>query len=746
MVYIKKINKRAVAEEKNKFKIRLKNVLKVFFVAFAVVIGHLTYIIFVKGDIYKTAAHNQQTKSQIISPSRGIIYDTNGEILASSVMVDTVSFSPGKVKYENGKTVEEDVLAQKFSELFDITYEDALTKVHSNSAVIVIARKVDKEVVEQLQTWMSENKITSGINIDSDTKRNYPNGTLASTLIGFCGTDNDGRSGLEERWDDVLTGTAGKRTVTLDVNKDAIPDGIEEYVAAENGSNIYLTIDSKIQGICERYLKQAVIDENADSGGVIVMNPQNGEILAMANYPDYDLNDPFNVEPTGLADSWSTLSQEEKNNAYYSLWRNKNVSDLYEPGSTFKLLVSAIALEEELVETDTENDFHCEKVYKVGDEEISCWAPSAHGSLTLRRALEKSCNPSFMQLGQRIGVSRFYKYFSAFGLFDKVGSDIAMAQKSIFYEEEKVGPVELATMSFGQRFSITPLQLITAVSAIANDGVLVKPKIVKQIENVDTGSITTVETEEIRQVISEETAAQVKGMMKSVVTEGTGGWAAVEGYEIGGKSGTSEPQAGKEDEGYVASFIAISPIENTQVVCLVILYNPKNGNYQGGTTCGPIASDILSEVLPYIGMTSSNSAGNISVADSKKAITDVKGLTVKDAREKLESSGYTVVANVQDESATKVTDQMPKAGIYLDNGSKVYLYTTDNEVRTTIEVPNVKGLTIEEAKAKLKQQNLNVIVEGTRGVVVSQSISAGNMTEAGTVINIVVKEELSGGQ
>ncbi len=736
-------------EEKNKKKLdkRIAILAGFFSIIFIFVIANLTRIVFVKGEQYKIAAYSQQTKSQIISPSRGTIYDVNGEVLASSVIVDTVSFNPGGIKYSNGKEVEEDIVAKKFSELFGMTYEETLSKVHSEASVVVIARKVDKTIIEELQLWMKENDITSGINIDSDTKRNYPNGTLASTLIGFCGTDNDGRAGIEQKWNDILTGTAGQRLVTLDVNGDAITDGIEEYIAAENGSNIYLTIDSKIQGICEKYLKQAVIDNQADSGGVILMNPQTGDILAMANYPDYDLNDPFNIEATGLAENWDTLTQEEKNNAYYTLWRNKNVSDLYEPGSTFKIIMSSIGLEEELVQTNTANDFLCQKHYVVveNEEPIDCWAPSAHGYLTLTGALEKSCNPAFMQLGQRIGVNRMYKYFEAYGLFDKVGTDIARVEKSIFYDENAVGPIELATMSFGQRFSISPLQLITAVSAIANDGVLVTPKIVKQIENVDTGSIKTIETEEVRQVISEETAAQVKGMMRSVVVNGTGKYAAVEGYEIGGKSGTSEPTKANEEEGYVASFIALSPIENTQVVCLVILYDPKGHSHQGGTICGPVASDILSEVLPYMGMTSSASDDS-TTTQNQMAVAEVKNMSVADARKKLEASGFSVVINVADEAASIVTDQMPKSGVYLESGAKVFLYTSENEVRSSISVPNVKGLSIEEAKAKLRAENLNVIIEGTRGIIVSQSISAGNTVEAGTVITLVAKEELQGGQ
>ena len=397
-----------------------------------------------------------------------------------------------------------------------------LEKVNSEASVVVIARKVESDKVNSLKEWMNENNITSGINIDEDFKRYYPNGSLASTLIGFCGTDNTGLTGLESRWNDTLVGTSGILTATLDVHGDAISDEDEEYVAPENGSNIYLTIDTTIQGIAEKYLRQAVEENNAGYGGVIMMDPQNGEILAMANYPDYDLNDPQNPVYTGLVDNWNELTDKEKSDARYKLWANKNVSYLYEPGSTFKTIVSSIALEEGLVETDTTGEFHCGRFYHVGDRDIYCWSPIDHGYLSLREALEKSCNPSFMQLGQRIGARTMYKYFEAYGFFDNIGSKIASTPKSYFIDLETIGPVELATMSFGQRFSITPLQLITAVSAISNGGNLIEPKIVKQIENTDNGSITPVESNIIRKVISEETASQVKDMMLSVVETGTG--------------------------------------------------------------------------------------------------------------------------------------------------------------------------------------------------------------------------------
>lgn len=675
-----------------------------------------------------------------------------GEVLAVSVSVDTVSANPGEIKYSNNKQVDNETLATKFSEIFGVSYEETLAKLQSDSSVVVIAKKVESDKITQLKTWMEEEGISSGINIDEDYKRYYPNGSLASTLIGFCGTDNTGLYGLEERWNSVLTGTSGQLTVTSDVNGNAISDDLEKYVASENGSNIYLTIDSHVQGIVEKYLAEAVEENSAKYGGVIVMNPQNGEIYAMANYPDYDLNNPQDVEATGLSDVWDTLDTDARNAAFYELWANKNVSYLYEPGSTFKLLVSAAGLEEGLVETDTEGDFLCEGYYTVveGEPPIACWRYyNPHGSLSLRGALEGSCNPAFMQLGQRIGTETLYKYFRAFGLFDKVGTDIAYTPSSIFTEEDKVGPIELATLSFGQRFSITPLQLVTAVSSVVNGGTLIEPKIVKQIENTDTGSVTTVDTTEVRKVISEETSAQIRDMMKSVVIDGTGGHAAVSGYEIGGKSGTSEPPVGKEKEGYVASFIGISPTENTEVVCFLALYGlTEEQEHQGGTVCGPVVGEILSEVLPYLGVASTNSASSdnteATVSESTGAyVSSVTGQTVASARTKLESNGFNVVVpDGIDESTTLVTDQMPKPGNYLENGSKIYLYTSENDVRTSVTVPDVKGLSIQEATSKLQDTNLNVIVEGTTGVVVSQSVMAGKEVEEGTIVTIVIKEEL----
>ena len=720
---------------------------------FVVVTGSLVFINAVKGEEYSKKAYSQQMKNQIISPKRGAILDTNGSVLAQSISVDTVSINPSSVKYTNNKTVEPEKLAQIFSEIFDITYEDALAKAQSKKTVEIIAKKVEKEKVTKLQDWIKENNISTGINIDEDTKRSYPNNNLASNLIGFCGDDNTGLAGLEEKWNDTLTGTSGKIVTAKANGGEAISDENEQYVAAENGSNIYLTIDINIQKIAEKYLAQAVTENQCEKGGtVIIMNPQSGDILAMASNPDYNLNQPRDSVATGLQSTWDTLSSEDKSNALYKLWRNKAVSDLYEPGSTFKLITSSIGLEEGKVSTDTNGDFNCNIVYyPAPDQPISCWRTyAAHGAQSLREALQNSCNPAFMQLGARIGARTSYKYYEAFELFStRIGNTIASVSKPQFTELNKVGAVELATMSFGQRFSISPLQLITAVSAICNDGVLVEPRIVKKVENTDTNSVENLETKEIRQVISKDTADKVKDMMLSVVEKGTGKWAKVDGYTIGGKSGTSEPiESKKEEEGYTASFIAISPIENTQVVCLVVLYKPEGAaGHQGGQTAGPVASQIMSEVLPYLGIPTNDTKVETTTTNTSIAVQDVTNKTVAEAKKVLKESGFNVsVSSAGDENNTLVSEQVPKSGIYLEEGSTIYLYTSESSNKKTTKVPNIKGKTVAEATKILKDKNLNIKVDGDKGIIVSQDPTFDVEVEEGTVINVVIKEQLKDGQ
>lgn len=721
---------------------------------FIIVCGHLAFIQFAQGKELSEKAYTQQMLDEIISPNRGTIYDSKGEILAQSIPVDTISVNPGLIKYSNNKQVDNEIVATGISEIFNISYEKMMEELNSGKSVVVVEKKVETDKVKKLKEWMQEKEITTGINIDEDSKRYYPYNDLASNLIGFCGTDNSGQTGLEERWNSVLTGTAGKVVTATDVKDNPISDEYEQYVASENGSNIYLTIDSIIQGIAENYLEQVVKEnETATGGNVIIMNPQSGDILAMATYPDYNLNLPSSYIATGyLEEEWNALEQTEKTSVLLNLWKNKAVSENYEPGSTFKLITASVGLEEGFVEKDTENEFSCTGSYVVGKDEngkdiaINCWRSyNPHGLQSLRKALENSCNPAFMQLGLRIGAKTLYKYYEAFGLFDAVGNDIAKAYPGTFYDLEKVGPVELATASFGQRFTISPLQLITAVSAICNDGVLVKPKIVKQIENTDTKSIEVVETKEIRQVISKQTADDIKDLMLSVVTEGTGRNAQVAGYSVGGKSGTSEPTQDKADEGYVASFIAISPIENTQVVVLVAVYGlDENAEHQGGAIAAPVAKQILNQVLPYLGVTSNEK--QIAEQDTTKkmvALPSVNNITVNEAIAKLNALGFNVISKSSaDPATTLVSEQVPKAGVNLEEGASIYLYTSTDDERQQVTVPDIKGMTVTQAEATLKQNSLNINIDGTNGKVISQEPTYGTIVDEGTIINVNIAEEL----
>lgn len=646
----------------------------------------------------------------------------------------------GKVFYQDKTAVPNEVLADGFSTIFESKYEDVIKDLNSSSSVVTIAKKIESDQKEKLESWMKEKNITAGINIDEDTTRVYPFNNLASHLIGICGSDNQGLEGLESEWDDVLRGTSGRIVTTTDVHKNSISDESEQYVPAENGSDIYLTIDANVQSIAEKYLKQAVKDNKADSGIVLMMDPNDGDILAMANYPNFDLNNPFEPNTDELKKKWDKLSKEDQSKQIYAMWRNPAVSDGYEPGSTFKLVTSSIALEEGLFDTD-KSTFTCKRVISVNGVEMHCWASHAHGALTLRGGLENSCNPFFIQLGRKIGKTRFYKYLDAYGLRETTGAKVAGEVPGNFLDIEKMGNVELATMSYGQRFTITPLQLITTVSCIVNDGKLMQPRIVYKTVNSDTGVTTTIDPVEKRQVISEETSEKIRSMLRSVVTDGTGGYAEVTGYEVGGKSGTSEPLASRlKIDGYTASFIAVTPIDNPQVVCLVILKHPRAGSHQGGTIAAPVASQILSKALPALGIASTKATS------SKKnliTVSDVTGISYKDAEKRLKKAGFTVV-NLSKSDDYTIVNQYPKAGVSLEKGGVICLYDDKAEPKM-VKVPNLKGLGLSNAKSKLEKMNLNIEVDGS-GTVISQDISEGTKVEEGTIVSVKCKKSGHGGQ
>ena len=587
-------------EEKNSDmsrKRRLKIWIIIVFIITAIFITRIGWIQLVDGDRLKQMALEQQSIDREISPRRGIIYDATGKnVLAISSTVNTITVNPNNIAKEDKEKV-----AKALSNIFELDYDKVLKKVKKNSSIETIVKRVDKEKADSLRVWMEDNDIEVGINIDEDTKRYYPYNSLASQVIGFCGSDNQGLDGIEALYEDELQGEKGKITKVTDANGGEIDGEGENYIPAVDGNDLVLSIDATVQGIAEKYLKEACIDnECTDGGNIIVMNPKTGDILAMAGYPNYNLNEPYETTIEELKPNWDNLSETEQIKEMQKVWRNKAVADTYEPGSTFKLVTASAALEEGITTTDKEGEFCCTGGITVAGVKISCWRYyNPHGPESLREALKNSCNPVFIGLGQEIGVSKYYDYLEKFGLLKKTGIDLPGEASSIFLKEDKVGPVELATISFGQRFEITPIQMITVVSTIANKGVYVKPRIVKQIIDSQTGEIEDMPVEEGERVISEETAEGILSMMETVVAEGTGKNAQVQGYSIGGKTGTSED--GVNTGKYVTSFVGVAPTDEPEIVILITLYNPTGeGGHQGGGVAAPIGAQVLGEILPYL--------------------------------------------------------------------------------------------------------------------------------------------------
>ncbi len=575
---------------------KMRNGLFMVLVIFTLLTTRLCYIQFVWGTELSEKAGTQQSQSRTITAKRGTIYDSTGKyILAESSSVEAISVNPTLI-YEKDK----EKVSRALSEIFELDYDKVLKKVSKRSSIETIVKKVDKEHADKLRVWMEENNISTGINIDEDSKRYYPYGSVAAQIIGFCGSDNQGLDGIEAKYDTDLKGKNGK--INRQTNAAGASLGDENYVAAIDGNNLFLTIDFTIQSIVEKYLKEACIDNVCtDGGSIIAMNPRNGDILAMANYPSYDLNTPYEPYTDEQKATWNTLESAEKTATLQRMWRNKAISDTYEPGSVFKTVTSSAALEEGIVTNiDQQGQFCCTGSIEVSGTRIKCWRYyRPHGPESLRLALMNSCNPVFIGLGQKIGVTKYYEYLRKFGLFNKTGIKLPGEANSIFVKEEKAGPVELATISFGQRFEITPLQMITAVSSIANKGVYIKPRIVKSIQNSTTGEITEMPIETGEHIISKENAEKVLSMMNSVVSEGTGKNARVEGYQVGGKTGTSED--GVNTGKYVTSFCGVAETDNPKIVLLITLYNPTGeGGHQGGGVAAPVGGKILSEVLPYL--------------------------------------------------------------------------------------------------------------------------------------------------
>ena len=655
---------------------RMKSEMIIAILILSLLLTRIGYIQFIKGEELQAMAYMQQTLDRNISPKRGTIYDATGKtILAVSSTVETITVTPTTIKKEDREKI-----ATALSNIFSLDYENILKKVSKRSSIETIIKKVDKEKADELRVWMQNNNITTGINIDEDTKRYYPFNNLASQVIGFCGSDNQGLDGIEALYDKILKGSTGKITKLRDARGGDINDTSEEYVKAVNGDDLILTIDSTIQGIAEKYLKEACIDNKCtDGGNIIVMNPKNGDILALAGYPNYNLNEPYSPNTDELKSVWDTLSQEDKTKNMQAMWRNKAVSDTYEPGSTFKLVTASASLEEKIAQVDKAGEFCCTGGIEVAGVRMKCWRYyRPHGSESLRQALMNSCNPVFIGLGQKLGVHTYYSYLEKFGFLRKTGIDLPGEAGSIFLKEEKVGPVELGTIAFGQRFEVTPIQMVTMVSTIANGGTYIQPRVVKATIDGKTGERKEVEVIKKDRVISEETAQNVLSMMESVVADGTGRNSQVKGYRIGGKTGTSED--GVNTGKYVTSFIGVAPISDPSVAVLITLYNPTGeGGHQGGGVAAPIGSQIFGEVLPYLEVVKDNKEGEQVKNDVQ--VPNIEGKSIKEAESILKENNLKLVINNEqegiDKENTRIKEQTPKAGVKVKEEANVYVELTN---------------------------------------------------------------------
>ena len=563
---------------------RLLLMLAVFVLSLIVLSIRVGYIMLFKAEEYQNMAYEQQTRDRLIAPKRGSILDRNGNGIAVTESVSAVSVIHAQIENE-------EETAKALSEIIELDYEDVLEDVKENVALKRIKSKVDNETAAEIRELN-----LPGVMIDEDVERTYPYYTLAASVIGFVGKDNQGIIGLESKYEEYLKGEPGKIMTLTDSRGRRVSDA-EERVEPVNGENLVTSIDVVIQQYAEQEIAAAVEAKNAKSGVIIVMNPQNGEIYAMANYPTFDLNEPFTINDEELAAMWDTFTAEEQNEYLNQMWRNKAINDTYEPGSTFKIVTASTGLEEGVI--TPESTFNCTGSMVVGGRTIKCWRyPRTHGTQTFAEGVRNSCNPVFMAVAERIGADTFYDYMIKFGFAEKTGIDLNGEAVGILHKKEDIGPVELATMSFGQTFQITPIQLLRAAAAVVNGGKLITPHFA--IKTVDDNGFTvnTFEWPEGEQVISEETSATMREILESVVAEGTGNKAQVEGYRIGGKTATSQ-KLPRGSGKYIASFMAFAPADDPQVMALVLIDEPE-GVYYGGTVAGPVMRDLLTNILPYL--------------------------------------------------------------------------------------------------------------------------------------------------
>lgn len=622
-----------------------------------IIAAHLAYIQIWQSDKLQEMAYEQQTRDRLISPKRGNILDRNGVGIAMTETVNAVSVIHAQVK-------DEEKTAQYLAEKLELDYNTVLKKVQERVALVRIKTKVDKDLALEIRK-----ADIPGVVIDEDIRRVYPYSDLAAQVIGFVGKDNQGIIGLEAKYDSYLEGKAGK-ILTLTDSRGLEVKSEQERIPPVNGGNLVTSLDVVVQQYAEQTLEKAVLAKQAKSGLIVVLNPQNGEIYAMANYPDFDLNEPFKINDEMLAGQWDTLGEKERNDALNKMWRNTALCDTYEPGSTFKTVTSAAGLEEGAV--TPESGFVCNGFHIAGDRRIKCWRfPRTHGSETFVQGVQNSCNPVFMIVAERLGAEKFHEYMLKFGFDEKTGIDLPGEAVGIMHKLDNIGPVELATMSFGQSFQITPLQLLRAASAIVNGGNLITPHVGVGIADEDGNTVETFSYPKGEQIISKETSETMKVILESVVSEGTGNKTYIPGYRIGGKTATSEKLPRRSGK-YIASFMSFAPAENPQVMALVLIDEPQ-GVYYGGTVAGPVMKELMGNILPYLGVAPEYNEKELAMEEVQKIeVPTLTDLDISEAQKRLRELKLECQINGEGETVLK---QFPLPGEMVNSESKVLLYT-----------------------------------------------------------------------
>lgn len=716
-------------------------ILLILVLGFGAAVLRLTYLTTVQSSELQESAVDLQLADTTVSAKRGTIYDANGNVLAESASVWQVVMSP--VNFKNDK--QRQAAAKGLSEIFDLEYNDVLDDTKQQSHYVVVKRRIESDerekVLELIDTLKKDYSCSGVIQLLDDYKRYYPKNSLASSVIGFTGSDDQGLEGIEYEYDSYLSGTPGRIITAQNARGTDMPFRYEQNVESEDGNNVYLTIDETIQSICEKYMQKGVEDNNVLNKGVcIAMDVNTGAILAMVTTDGYDLNNPYELSAKDKKKIKSTAKSkqaEAESAALSNMWRNKAVADTYMPGSVFKMCVASAALEENLVNEKT--SFTCTGSISVEGETIHCSNISGHGTQNFVEAISNSCNPAFIQIGQMLGAGRFRQYYQGFGFSDKTGIDLPGEAEDSFWKEGKMGGVDLAVASFGQNFTITPIQMITACAAVSNGGYVVQPHVVSKITDSKGNVIKTVDKKIKRQVISDDTSKKMNEYLE-YNTERQGAAAGyISGYKVAGKTGTTEKRGVTKvessfSEDYISSFCGYAPADDPQIAMLVFFDTPDGDAYYGSQVSSPVFINIMSEVLPYLDVKTSYTDEELGYVDASAG--DYTGVSVDEAKTAVEADGFT--ATVKGNGST-VISQIPTVSSGLQKGGSIVLYTDSDSQSETVSVPSLIGLSPDEVNDVASAYGLNVSFSGattSSGTSSSQNVEAGTSVSPGTVITV----------